>query len=239
MVKTMADSELIFGDCLEKLKAIPDGTIDAIITDPPYGLNYVSNRYKDGNPHGAIANDDKLLLPLEILMPKLKEGGALFSFYSQKKPLIYDGIKNVLIWVKNNWSAGDLEGDFGNQYEPIAFIPKKGFKLRSYRLSNVIFAERQASQLHPTQKPIKVMEYLIEASTKEGDVVLDPFMGSGTTGVAALQMCRRFIGIELDKKYFDIAKKRIGEVSAQTRLETAVKPIPPSDKSEGILGVIL
>lgn len=73
-------------------------------------------------------------------------------------------------------------------------------------------------QFHPTQKPISIVQRMIEASTKEGDVVLDPFMGSGTTGVAALRLNRNFIGIELDEKYFKIAEKRIGEVKAQTRL---------------------
>lgn len=83
---------------------------------------------------------------------------------------------------------------------------------------------------------------MVEASTKEGDVVFDPFMGSGTTGVAALGLSRKFIGIELDEKYFKIAEKRIMETKKQSRLtdtETAVKPIPPTDKSVGILGVIL
>lgn len=230
----MVEAKLIFGDCLEKIKEIPDNSIDAVITDPPYGINYLSGWYKNGNPHGEIIGDDKLLLPIDLLLSKVKEGGAVFSFYSQKKPIIYDGIKNVLIWVKNNWSAGDLEGDFGNQYEPIAFIPKGDFKLRSYRLSNVIHAARQPSELHPTQKPVEVMEYLIEASTRQGDTVLDPFMGSGTTGVAALRMNRNFIGIEIDETYFKIAKKRIGETKEQTRLTD--NPIPPAPKGAGILG---
>lgn len=94
-------------------------------------------------------------------------------------------------------------------------------------------------QFHPTQKPISIIQRMVETSTKQGDTVLDPFMGSGTTGVACINLGRKFIGIELDEGYFKIAEKRIGKAKTQSRLTdtgTATPPIPPVDKSTGILG---
>lgn len=211
-------NKLILGDCIDELRKMPDESVDVVITDPPYGINYVSNWYKEKNPFSKIVNDDKLFLPLDELLRVVKEDGVVFSFFSQKKPIADCRVKDVLIWVKNNWSAGDLTGSFGNQYEPIAFIPKEGFKLKTFRLSNVIFEKRVLPKYHPTEKPTAVIEHLLEASTKEGDTVLDPFMGGGSTGVACAKLKRNFIGIEIDENYFKNAEKRLNEWSGQERL---------------------
>ena len=198
-------------DCLEGLKLIKDNTFDSIIIDPPYGINYKSNYYKGVNPHKEIINDDILFLPIEDLWRVLKPNGAMFVFYSHKIPLVDDRVKNVLIWVKNNWTAGDLEGDFGNQYECIAFMPKGNFKIKSKRHSNIWNFDRlPADKLkHPTQKPTSIIRRLIKCSTNENDLVLDCFMGSGTTAVACKQLNRKFIGFEISKEYCDIAKERL------------------------------
>lgn len=98
-------------DCLEGLKEIEDNSVDLIVTDPPYGINYHSHYYKNGNPHTPIVNDDTLFLPLDELWRILKPTGAMFVFFSHKNPLVDKRIKNTIIWVKNNWSAGDLFGD--------------------------------------------------------------------------------------------------------------------------------
>jgi len=203
------------GDCLELMKEMPDNSVDCIITDPPYGINYLSNYYKDKNPHKPIENDDTLFLPFDELWRILKPTGCMFVFFSHKVPLINDKIKNVLIWVKNNWTAGDLYGDFGNQYECIAFIPKKEFKLKSKRYSNIWNFDRVPPHklLHPTQKPIKLLQRIIKASSNQGDLILDPFMGSGTTAVACKQTDRRFIGIEISQEYVDIANKRLKQTN--------------------------
>jgi len=130
--------------------------------------------------------------------------------------------------------------DLRSNYEDLRrhFSPKQDYT--DVWTTNI--TQSSEEQFHPTQKPVSIVQRMVEASTKEGDVVFDPFMGSGTTGVAALGLSRKFIGIELDEKYFKIAEKRIMETKKQSRLtdtETAVKPIPPTDKSVGILGVIL
>ena len=195
------------GDCLEVIPSL--APVDLIATDSPYGINYFSNYYIGKNPHKIIENDDSLFLPVELLWDKIKETGAMFAFYSQKKPLDDYRKKNVIIWIKNNWTAGDLEGDFGNQYECIAFMPKPNFKLKGKRLSNVWYCDRQKPDLHPTQKPIEIMAKIILCATKAGESVLDPFMGSGTTLLAAKRLGRKAIGIEIDERYCEISAKRL------------------------------
>lgn len=139
----------------------------------------------------------------------------MFIFHSHKIPFIDKRIKNTLIWVKNNWTAGDLKGDFGNQYECIAFIPKGDFELKTYRYSNVLEFDRvpPTSLQHPTEKPLLLLKRLIECATNVGDIVFDPFMGSGSTCVAAKQMGRNYIGIDIDPIHFSTAEKRLEKVN--------------------------
>jgi DNA modification methylase len=194
--------KLFLGNALELLKFIPDESIDCVITDPPYGIKYHSNHYVEKNPHSKIQNDEKLLFPIDELWRVIKPTGAIFSFYSHKIPIIDSRVKNVITWVKDNWSAGDLKADFGNQKELIAFIPKNKFVLHSKkRYSNVWYCERCKPILHPTQKPYELISKLIEVGSKGGDVILDPFMGSGVTAVVAQLMERNWLGFELEEEY--------------------------------------
>ena len=209
----MAKIELTHQDCTIGLKGLADNSVDCIITDPPYGINYHSGYYKNGNPHKPIENDNTLFIPLAELWRVLKPTGAMFIFYSHKVPLIDKRVKNVIIWVKNNWTAGDLYKNFGNQYECIAYMPKDEFELHSKRYSNVWLFDRVSADnlLHPTQKPESIIRRLIEAGTNKSDLVLDPFVGSGTTAVCCKQLDRDFIGFEIEKSYMDIAQKRLNQ----------------------------
>lgn len=202
-------------DCIRGLSELPDESVDCIITDPPYGINYHSGHYKNGNPHKPIANDDTLFIPLDELWRILKPTGAMFVFYSHKVPLIDKRVKNVIIWLKNNWTAVDLYRDFGNQYECIAFMPKDQFKLKSKRYPNVWqFNRIPADKLkHPTQKPKSIIRRLIECATTERDIVLDPFMGSGTTAVACKELNRRYLGYEINPEYFKVIDERLKQES--------------------------
>jgi len=198
-------------DCFEGLKNIPNESVDCIITDPPYGINYHSNRYKGKNPHKKIIGDDKLSVPVNEFWRILKPTGCIFIFHSHKVPLEDKRKKNTIIWVKNNHTAGNLKGDFGNQYESIAFIPKEEFKLKSKRYSNVWYFDKVPPNklLHPSEKPIEIIKRMVECSTNEGALILDPFIGSGTTAVVCKQLNRNFIGFEIDQEYVDIANKRV------------------------------
>jgi len=209
-------------DCLEGLKRMSDNSVDCIITDPPYGINYLSNHYKNGNPHKPIENDDKLFIPIDELWRVLKPNGAIFVFFSHKVPLIDKRVKNTIIWVKNNWTAGDLYSDFGNQYECIAFMPKEQFKLKSKRYSNIWKFDRVSPDKlkHPTQKPTSIIRRMIESSTNENDLILDPFMGSGTTAIACKELNRKYIGFEISPEYCEIANKRLNQETIKGFFET-------------------
>ena len=118
-------------------------------------------------------------------------------------------VKNILTWVKNNTSMGDLKGDFAPKTEFIIFFHKGRKLINGKRDPNVLEFKKTRNELHPTQKPVDMTEYMIGKFSDEGDVILDPFMGSGTTGIACLNTNRRFIGMELEEDYFNIAKERI------------------------------
>ncbi len=191
-------------NCLEVVKMMGDKTVDLVLTDPPYGIDYVSGHRKEKLK--PIANDDVLFMDVDTWWRVVKEGGSLWSFYGQQKQLMDDRIKNRIIWVKPNWTAGDLKGNFGYQYECIAFMPKGKFELRGYRYSNVWnFGKPNNAKAggHPTEKPVELLKRIIEACTDKGDLVFDPFAGSGSTLIACKMTGRRFIGCELDKGHCD------------------------------------
>ena len=229
----MSNIRLILGDCLEKLKEIPDGSVDAVITDPPYGISYKSNfgseKYKERIQKTDWDKEFNLTKYWACLWKTVKMDSDVFVFgrwenYNIMKELV--GFKQILIWDKCCGGLGDLK-TFIPTYELIFYF-KKGNRTPNKRTSAVIRVHSQTSwkngnpkdtYLHPTQKPTEIIIKLLNISTKEGDTVLDPFMGSGTTGVACAKLNRNFIGIEIDEGYFKIAERRIGDWKGQERLE--------------------
>ena len=125
----------------------------------------------------------------------------------------YFKLKNIIVWNKNNHGTGDLKGSYAPKHEFILYGHKGRCLNKSKRLPDVINCDKVKSKdmVHSTEKPIELLTKFINMSTNENDVILDCFMGSGSTGVASLNTNRKFIGIELDDKYFDIAKQRIEE----------------------------
>ena len=211
---------LMLGDCLEKMKEIESGSVDMILTDPPYGMDFQSNYRKVS--YEKIKNDVDLRW-LDVWVDDLFRVAAnntahyvFCSFHNVdkfKQALERKfKIKNMLIWEKNNTSMGDLKGDFAPKYEMIIFIHKGRRLINGKRDSNILKFSRTGNKLHPTQKPVDLLEYLLTKFSDEGGVILDPFMGSGSTGVAAKNLNRKFIGIEMDENYFNIAKERIEAV---------------------------
>lgn len=213
---------LIQGDCLEKMKEIDDASVDLILTDPPYLINYATN-YRNDKDHdfcSTIANDDSFdfFTWAKEANRILKDNSALYIFGSWKTEPIFRSIfsnywkhKNNIIWVKNNRTAGDLKAQYGQQYENIMLYNKGRSVFKEHRYPDVWKFNRVSgkNQLHQDEKPTDLLGRIIKNSTNESDVVLDTFMGSGSTGVAAKNLNRNFIGIELDEKYFNIAKERI------------------------------
>lgn len=231
--------ELWQGDCLELMKNIPDGSVDLVLTDPPYGTT-------------ACKWDS--VIPFEPLWEQynriIKGNGAIVLFGSEpfSTALRYSNLKMYRYdWVWNKKISGN---PFIAKYQPLkifenimvfskktaAYYPqmrkgkmrKKGggksklFDVKCTEATNDLyyptaileFSNSGRKQQHPTQKPVALLEYLVKTYTNEGELVLDNCMGSGSTGVACVNTNRRFIGIELDEGYFDIAKKRIEEAYA-------------------------
>jgi site-specific DNA-methyltransferase (adenine-specific) len=218
--------QLIHGDCLEKMKEIPDKSIDLIVTDPPYLINYKTNRRKDKTHKFCTEingdNDEELIRNyMAECFRILKDNSAMYCFCSAKTLNTFTSIskssgfklKNTIIWVKNSWTAGDLKAQFGQQYEPLLLLNKGRKEFTGKRLTDVWMFNRVSgkSLVHQNQKPVGLIEQCILKHSNEGDVVFDGFLGSGTTGVACINTKRNFIGIEKDDKYFEIAKKRIEE----------------------------
>ena len=208
---------LLHGDCFDLLKDIPDESVDMILTDPPYGMNFQSSHRK--TKYEKIKGDSNLDW-LDDFVDEIyrvsKPNTAHYVFCSfhhidKFKQAIEKKfkVKNILTWVKNNTSMGDLKGDFAPKTEFIIFFHKGRKLINGKRDPNVLEFKKTRNELHPTQKPVDMTEYLIGKFSDEGDVILDPFMGSGTTGVACMNTNRDFIGMELDENYFNIAKERI------------------------------
>ncbi len=208
------------GDCLEVMKQIPDKSVDLVLTDPPYGMNYQSARRTATPQFEKIEND----VSLEWVKPFLKEvyrvlkdnthiylfcNDYAISDFRKELELVGFTPKRTLVWVKNNHTSGDLEGDYGNKTEFIIYAQKGRRALNGKRETNVLNAKRVPTMVHPTEKPIDLFAFLIRKSTEEADIVLDPFLGSGTTAVAAVELKRKFIGIELSPEYCKIAEERI------------------------------
>jgi site-specific DNA-methyltransferase (adenine-specific) len=222
---------LIHGDCLEEMDKLIDEEVkvDMVLTDPPYLMNYHTGWIKDKSHdfRTPIMNDTNFELIKEVmplLYRLLKMGGGIYMFcnsnhvdYFKQQIQKYFDFKNILIWIKNNHSAGDLVGAYGKKTEFIIYASKGKHILNGNRDVDTLFYDRVVGnkQLHQNQKPVELLEYLIGKSSNFGETVLDCFMGSGSTGVASLQTNRNFIGIELEEKYYTIAKKRCSEYQSK------------------------
>lgn len=221
-VEQYRNATLYLGDCREIFQELP--VVQAVVTDPPYGVGYVTKRRKDMERPEKIENDDTApLWCVPLIAGKVAEGGAVylcssFSVFAQWQAAMTEAglkLKTPIVWDKRNHTAGDLTGDYGNQTELILFAHKGRHTLRCGRQANLWSVPRPAAGEHPTPKPIGLMSRCVVNSTDQGDIILDPFMGSGTTGVAALQQGRKFIGIEICEKYFDIARRRVEAEDSQ------------------------
>ena len=208
-VERIGDATLYLADCMDVLPTL--GGVDAVVTDPPYGISHSSN-------HGAswqgrqIAND----ADTSARDSALEGFENVAAFGTWKTPPIA-GAKGALVWDKGPaFGMGDLSFPWKGSWEMIYL---RGRIWRGTREEGVLRGHIQVSwesrgRSHPHQKPVSLIAALLKKLPRDA-VVLDPFMGSGTTGVACAKLGRRFIGIEIDPGYFDIACKRIEEAYRQ------------------------
>ena len=211
-------------DCLNVLKDIGDNSIDLVVTDPPYEvITGGRNGGVKGKPSGILKENKQLMksipspeLWLSECFRVMKYGTHIYIMTNTLNLTNYLNIindvgfklHNLLVWNKNNTTPNRW---YMKNCEYVIFARKGFAKSINNPSSQTVhnFDNIIGNKQHPTEKPVDLMKFYVGNSSNIGDTVLDPFMGSGSTGVACKELGRNFIGIELDKQYFDIATKRI------------------------------
>jgi len=232
-IEIIGDATLYLGDCLEILPTL--GRVDAVVTDPPFFMpaSHYQSRISWGRSWGDLSILGEYFFRLaQECKNILADDGHFFSFCNDESyPVFYPGayrlwdFTSALVWNKTRVGLGKI---FRHQYELILWASNSGAyaasdgKLHGDILSHepTLSAERD----HPVQKPASLMGEILDICTRPGAIVVDAFMGSGTTGEAAIQRGRKFIGIEFEPKYFDIACRRIADAYKQPRLFEDPKP---------------
>jgi site-specific DNA-methyltransferase (adenine-specific)/modification methylase len=218
--ETLADGiELWLGDCREILPTL--GKVAAVLTDPPYGIGEAAGANKSrsnaapARDYGNAAWDDKTSDEAVALAVSAARHAIVFggNYYDLPPTSCW------LVWDKLN------TGDFADCELAWTNLPKAVRRLQ-YRWNGMLRQNNEPRGDHPTQKPLGVMRWCIGHLPEDARTILDPFMGSGTTGVACVQLGRKFIGIELDPGYFDIACRRISDELKRPRLDLG-EPAPP------------
>jgi len=224
--------QLYLGDCLEVMRSMPDKSVDAVITDPPYS----SGGFQEaGKSVGSIGTRQKVQIHGDVLSTRgyLRLLTRMFQSTNADEFFVFtdwrmwintfdameDGgirVRNMLVWDKMRMGMGL---PWRSQHELIAYGKRTPAQNITGKHGNVLSFPRTGNINHPTEKPVELIKHLL-GNTK-ASTILDPFMGSGTTGVACVQTGRNFIGIEIDPTYFAIAEKRIAEAQIQPRLEQA------------------
>lgn len=217
---------LHLGDCREILPTL--GKVDAVVTDPPYGIDYEPTRRSNGSKMWGKERVRGDKTPFDP------------SFFDLATPSIFWGANNFasrlpdtngwLVWDKS--PRGPRAGFFYSHCE-LAWTSFGGH-VEKFSWEWEGTARGGEPFLHPTQKPADLMAWCIGLLPLPSDVILDPFMGSGTTGVAAVKLGRRFIGIEIEPKYFDVACRRIEEATRQPDMLIEPRPAPPRQESLGL-----
>ena len=216
----IGNCRLILGDCMDVLPTLPK--VDAVITDPPYGIGEAAGKNKSrgklavAKDFGNDSWDDKPIS--DDLICSVRDAGKWVIIFGGNYYAM-PAAKCWLVWDKQNGAS-----DFADCELAWTNLPK-AVRLIRYMWNGMLRANGELRGDHPTQKPIGVMEWAINHVPDPNNIILDPFMGSGTTGVACVNLGRQFIGIEREEKYFDIACRRIEDAYRQPRLIVEEQPI--------------
>jgi site-specific DNA-methyltransferase (adenine-specific) len=218
--------EIYNADCLDVMREMEDGSVDAVITDPPYGIGFKYNNHDDT----PVGYGEWLWQVLELAENKAKDGSIVFVFQAMPN------VKEFTKWFPREWRIFAACKNFVQMrkiemqyaFDPCVVWWKEGERYSEGTLNRDWHIGNTANTLnrkdgdgkgHPCPRPLDQMEHIVNQWVKPGGVVLDPFMGSGTTGIVCHKTGRKFIGIEIDELYYNIAKRRIQETLMQPRLE--------------------
>lgn len=220
IIPERSNQRVFLGDSRLVLGTLESNSIDLLLTDPPYGMDFKSG----WNDKDKIANDkidDTVTLLDDVLFEcarVLKDDAHFYIFGNIKyitevKPIIekHLKLKQVLIWDREVIGMGDLKA-YGNSFDIVYFGFNKTYKeLNGTRDRDILRFNRidPGKNIHPTEKPTSILEYMIKKSTKEDDMILDPFAGGGSTLLASKNLNRNCIGIEVEQKYVDLIKGRL------------------------------
>ena len=227
----MRDVQLYLGDCLDVLKTLPDGSVDAVVTDPPYGIGFKYNEHND-SPEGY---GEWLWSVLSLAEAKCRPGSPVFVWQAMPN------VRRFAEWFPREWRLFAACKNFVQMrptvmqyaHDPVVvwWVPGEkpysmGTLSRDYFVANTSPSSHRGLndvQGHPCPRPLDQVTHIVDQWVSPGGTVLDPFMGSGTTGVACVQTGRRFIGIEIDATYYAIAERRIADAQAQLSLPIAAE----------------
>lgn len=210
---------IINGESLEEMRKMPDSSVDLIVTDPPYGINTKSTGAGKLNPWADLTNSAYWYTAWFLEAKRiLKPTGAMWACLNWRSMVTFQKascdsmwpITSLLVWDKC-WIGPGGSAGLRPSYELVALFAMPDFRIPNRGLADIQkfkWSSRKPNG-HPAEKPVDLMKFLIEESCSEGDLVMDPFMGSGTTGEAAISLGRRFEGVELDPAWVDVASTRI------------------------------
>ena len=221
----MSSVQLFNADCLSVLPTLAAGSVDAVVTDPPYSINTKSDGQGKINPWGDRVNAAFWYSEWIGRCRKLMlHRGCLWSFLNWRSLATFQKaaddlgwpIESLLVWDKKWIGPGGMKG-LRPSYELVALWAGDDFSIEDRGLPDIQSFQWSSYKPngHPAEKPLELMEWIVSNSTKPGDTVLDPFMGSGTTGVACARLGRNFIGIECDQNHYEAAQRRIADAQAQ------------------------
>lgn len=248
-VEQIGDCTLYLGDCLEILPGL--GALDAVVTDPPYCSGAATEAGRGSATHQGLRsetirngrfgwfNADNMttaglceLLRSVCVRAPVHDNGSILAFCDWRmitmlSPAMESAgwrLRNLVVWDKGHFGAGT---GFRPRHELIIHLARRSPKFHSASMGNVISRPRvRKDRQHPTQKPVPLINDLLSVVAPPDGTICDPFMGSGTTGVACVGSGRRFIGIEVDPEYFDVACRRIDEAYRAPDLLTERRPKP-------------
>jgi DNA modification methylase len=219
-----ADFEVLLGDSLEIIKGLPDSSVDVVLTDPPYLLNLKSalarKKYKL-NQWADMCNPAYWYSAwMRECYRVLKSDGCLWSFLNWRSLVTFQKascdcdwpIESLLIWDKQWTGLGSMRG-LRQSYEMVALFLKGEYSIPNRSLSDVWQFQGSSNKPHghPAEKPVGLMEKILKECP--GEVILDPFMGCGTVGVAALKQSKKYIGIDQDEHWHKVAKTRLEDLN--------------------------